>query len=58
MSDPLSTILIILFIFVPFLIILINHLERTRKRYDEMRDLQKEANRLLTEIASFLKNNH
>jgi hypothetical protein len=51
----LSTILIILTIAVPVLLILIN-LDRTRKRNDEMRDLQKETNRLLAEIASALKN--
>ncbi len=56
MSDPLSTILIILFFFVPVLLILIN-LDRTRKRNDEMRDLQKETNRLLTEILNKLKSN-
>ena len=52
--SPLSTILIILFLVVPVLLILIN-LDRTRKRNDEMRDLQKETNRLLSEIASLLK---
>ncbi len=52
--SPVFTILIILFLVVPVLLILIN-LDRTRKRNDEMRDLQKETNRLLTEIASFLK---
>ena len=55
--SPLSTILIILFLVVPVLLILIN-LDRTRKRNDEMRDLQKDTNRLLTEIASILKNDH
>ena len=54
--SPLSTILIILFLVVPVLLILIN-LDRTRKRNDEMRDLQKETNRLLSEIASLLKEN-
>ena len=52
--SPVSTILIILFLIVPVLLILIN-LDRTRKRNDEMRDLQKETNRLLSEIASLLK---
>ena len=52
--SPLSTILVILFLVVPVLLILIN-LDRTRKRNDEMRDLQKETNRLLSEIASLLK---
>jgi len=52
--SPVSTILIILFLVVPVLLILIN-LDRTRKRNDEMRDLQKETNRLLSEIASLLK---
>jgi large-conductance mechanosensitive channel len=59
MSDPLSivsTLLIILIIVAPVLFILIN-LDRTRKRNDEMRDLQKETNRLLTEIVNILKNN-
>ena len=54
--SPLSTILVILFLVVPVLLILIN-LDRTRKRSDEMRDLQKETNRLLSEIASLLKEN-
>jgi len=52
--SPLFTILVILFLVVPVLLILIN-LDRTRKRNDEMRDLQKETNRLLSEIASLLK---
>ena len=52
--DLLSTIFVILFLAVPVLLILIN-LDRTRKRNDEMRDLQKETNRLLSEIASLLK---
>ena len=52
--SPVSTILIILFLIVPVLLILIN-LDRTRKRNDEMRDLQKETNRLLSEIAGLLK---
>ena len=52
--SPVSTILIILFLVVPVLLILIN-LDRTPKRNDEMRDLQKETNRLLSEIASLLK---
>ena len=58
MSSPdlLSTIFVILFLAVPVLLILIN-LDRTRKRNDEMRDLQKETNRLLSEIASLLKEN-
>ena len=54
--DLLSTIFVILFLAVPVLLILIN-LDRTRKRNDEMRDLQKETNRLLSEIASLLKEN-
>ena len=54
--DLLSTIFVILFLVVPVLLILIN-LDRTRKRNDEMRDLQKETNRLLSEIASLLKEN-
>jgi len=53
----LSTILIVLFIAVPVLLILIN-LDRTQKRNDEMRELQKETNRLLAEIAGLLKNGH
>ena len=59
MDSPsiLSTILIVLFIAVPVLLILIN-LDRTQKRNDEMRELQKETNRLLAEIASVLKNGH
>ena len=52
--SPFSTILFILFLIIPVLFILIN-LDRTRKRNDEMRDLQKETNRLLSEIASLLK---
>ena len=52
--SPLSTIFLILFLAVPVLLILIN-LDRARKRNDEMRDLQKETNRLLSEIASLLK---
>ena len=56
MNDPLSTILIILIIVAPVLFILIT-LDRTRKRNDEMRDLQKETNRLLTEIVNILKSN-
>ena len=52
--SPVSTILIILFLVVPVLLILIN-LDRTRRRNDEMRDLQKETNRLLSEIAGLLK---
>ena len=52
--SPLFTILVILFLVVPVLLILID-LDRTRKRNDEMRDLQKETNRLLSEIASLLK---
>ena len=54
--DPLSLILV-LFIFVPvplFLIII----GRMRKRNNnELRDLQKETNRLLAEIVSILKSN-
>ena len=59
MDSPsiLSTLLIVLFIAVPVLLILIN-LDRTQKRNDEMRELQKETNRLLAEIASVLKNGH
>ena len=59
MDSPsiLSTLLIVLFIAVPVLLILIN-LDRARKRNDEMRELQKETNRLLAEIASVLKNGH
>ena len=59
MDSPsiLSTILIVLFIAVPVLLILIN-LDRTQKRNDEMRELQKETNRLLAEIAGLLKNGH
>ena len=53
-SNFFSTIFVILFLAVPVLLILIN-LDRTRKRNDEMRDLQKETNRLLSEIASLLK---
>ena len=53
----LPTILIVLFIAVPVLLILIN-LDRTQKRNDEMRELQKETNRLLAEIAGLLKNGH
>ena len=52
--SPFSTILVILFLVIPVLLILIN-LDRTRKRNDEMRDLQKETNRLLSDIASLLK---
>jgi hypothetical protein len=59
MDSPstLSTLLIVLFIAVPVLLILIN-LDRTRKQNNEMRELQKETNRLLAEIASVLKNGH
>ena len=59
MDSPsiLSTLLIVLFIAVPVLLILIN-LDRTQKRNDEMRELQKETNRLLAEIAGLLKNGH
>ena len=53
----LPTILIVLFIAVPVLLILIN-LDRTQKRNDEMRELQKETNRLLAEIAALLKSGH
>ncbi len=53
----LPTILIVLIIAVPVLLVLIN-LDRTRKRNDEMRELQKETNRLLAEIASVLKSGH
>ena len=56
-SPTLSTLLIVLFIAVPVLLILIN-LDRTRKQNDEIRELQKETNRLLAEIASVLKNGH
>jgi ABC-type bacteriocin/lantibiotic exporter with double-glycine peptidase domain len=52
--DLLSTIVVILFLVVPVLLILMV-LDRTRKRNDEMRDLQKETNRLLSEIASLMK---
>jgi hypothetical protein len=52
MSDPIS---FFLFFFVVVPLILIN-LNSMRKRDIEMRDLQKETNRLLTEIASNLKN--
>ena len=54
--DLLSAIFVILFLAVPVLLIL-TVLDRTRKRSDEMRDLQKETNRLLSEIASLLKEN-
>ena len=59
MDSPsiLSSMIIVLIILVPVLLVLSN-LDRMRKRNDEMRDLQKETNRLLTEIASILKNNH
>ena len=53
----LSDIIIVLIILVPVLLVLSN-LDRMRKRNDEMRDLQKETNRLLAEIASNLKNDH
>jgi hypothetical protein len=39
---------------VPLILINLNNM---RKRDIEMRDLQKETNRLLTEITSHLKNN-
>ena len=54
MENPIFAILLVLFVCIPVLLILIN-LDRTRKRNDEMRDLQKETNRLLSEIASLLK---
>ena len=59
MDSPsiLSSMIIGLIILVPVLLVLSN-LDRMRKRNDEMRDLQKETNRLLTEITSILKNNH
>ena len=59
MDSPsiLSSMIIVLIILVPVLLVLSN-LDRMRKRNDEMRDLQKETNRLLTEITSILKNNH
>ena len=53
MSDPIS---FVLFFFVVVPLILIN-LNNMRKRDTEMRDLQKETNRLLTEIASNLRKN-
>ena len=53
MSDP---IFFILFFIVVVPLILIN-LNNIRKRVIEMRDLQKETNHLLIEIASILKNN-
>lgn len=53
MSDPVSFILFF-FVVVPFILINLNSM---RKRENEMRDLQKETNRLLTEIANSLKNN-
>jgi hypothetical protein len=53
MSDPIS---FFLFFFVVVPLILIN-LNNMRKRDIEMHNLQKETNRLLTEIAGNLKNN-
>jgi hypothetical protein len=59
MDGPLilSTIIIVLIILVPVLLVL-STLDRMRKRNDAMLDLQKETNRLLSEIASTLKNEH
>ena len=54
----LPTILIVLIFAVPSVLFILINLERTRKRNDEMRELQKETNRLLAEIASVLKNGH
>lgn len=51
MGDPIS---FVLFFFVVVPLILIN-LNNIRKRDIEMRELQRETNRLLTEIASNLK---
>ena len=53
----LYSMIVVLIILVPVLLVL-SILDRMRKRNDEMRDLQKETNRLLAEIASHLKNNH
>jgi hypothetical protein len=52
-GDPISFFLFF-FVVVPFILINLNNM---RKRDIEMRDLQKETNRLLTEIAINLKNN-
>ena len=53
--DPFSIVLI-LFILAPVLAFFMI-LDKMRKRNTEMRDLQKETNRLLAEIVSTLKNN-
>jgi large-conductance mechanosensitive channel len=55
MDNPVFIILLFLFVSTPVLLILAN-LDRMRKRDTEMREGQKETNRLLTEITSLLKN--
>jgi len=53
MSDPISFILFF-FVVVPFILI---HIHNKRKLDNEMLELQKETNRLLTEIANKLSKN-